>query len=224
MQKSIKVVIAGLGFLVGCADADLLDPSTAAATGTETPAVTEAESAALALSSASRPGIGRIRCPSNLPAALNPPADATLEQALAARGVQIYTCAVPAAGGAPAFALKAPHATLSEGFDTTAIHFAGPSWQALDGSLVTATRLASAPAPDTTAIPWLLLQAALHVGAGSFADVTIIQRLDTVGGLAPATGCDDAHLGVEALVPYRANYFFYHTAASGERIRQCSSP
>jgi hypothetical protein len=136
--------------------------------------------------------------------------------------VQIYTCAIPAAGGAPVWTLKAPHAVLGKhGVD--AIHFAGPSWQANDGSLVTATRVASAPAPDTTDIAWLLLQAATHKGAGVFADVTWIQRLSTEDGAAPATGCDDAHVGAEVLAPYAADYFFYRASSDGERIRQCAA-
>lgn len=166
-------------------------------------------------------GVGRVRCPFDVPAVLNPPAEATLSDSFAARGVQSYTCAVPAAGGAPAWTLKAPHAVLFKGFETAAIHFAGPSWQANDGSLVTATRAAGDPGPDPTAIPWLLLKAATNVGPGIFADVTWVQRLDTEGGVAPATGCDDLHVGAQVLVPYRANYFFYRTALSGQKVRQC---
>jgi hypothetical protein len=222
MRKSITLAVGGFMFLGGgCADADLEDPAPAG--GNDTPSVVQG-----ALSGRKggddRGGGGRVRCPTDLPAALNPPPDATIAEALAATGVQIYTCTVPAGGGTPVFALKAPHAVLHEGSDTKAIHFAGPSWQALDGSLVTATRLASAAAPDPTAIPWLLLQAASHVGAGVFADVTFIQRLDTVGGVAPTTGCDDAHIGSEVLVPYRANYFFYQTAVCGSRVHRCGSP
>lgn len=167
---------------------------------------------------------GRIRCPKETPAALNPPADATLKVALAARGVQIYVCAAPAAGGAPAWTLKAPHAVLSQGNgEEAAIHFAGPSWQALDGSLVTGARTASAPGSDAAAIPWLLLKAATNVGAGLFSDVTWIQRLDTVGGVAPATGCDATHVDAQVLVPYTANYFFYKTAEAGKHVRQCAA-
>ena len=168
--------------------------------------------------------IGHVRCPFDVPATLNPPADATLQSAFAARGVQIYTCAAPAAGGAPAWTLKAPHAVLFKGFETAAIHFAGPSWQALDGSLVTGTRTAADPGPDPTAIPWLLLQAATNVGPGVFADVTWIQRLDTEGGAAPATGCDGTHLGAQVLVSYRASYFFSRAAVAGEKVRQCAAP
>ena len=168
-------------------------------------------------------GVGRVRCPADMPAGLDPPVEATLEAAFPARGVQIYVCAAPAAGGVPAWTLKAPHALLFEGFETAAIHFAGPSWQALDGSLVTATRAGSAPSPDIDSIPWLLLQAATNVGPGLFADTTWIQRLETDGGAAPATGCDDAHLGAQTLIPYRADYFFYHTAAAGQHVRQCKA-
>jgi hypothetical protein len=168
-------------------------------------------------------GLFQVRCPRDVPAALNPPADATLAAALPARGVQIYTCAVPSAGGAPVWTLKAPHAVLGKGHDVQAIHFAGPSWQANDGSLVTATKVGASPAPDATDIPWLLLQAATHTGAGAFADVTWIQRLATEDGAAPTTGCDDAHVGATVLAPYAADYFFYRTSSAGERIRQCAA-
>jgi Protein of unknown function (DUF3455) len=165
----------------------------------------------------------RVRCPKGIPAALNPPPDATIKTSLLAKGVQIYLCAVPPAGGAPVWTLKAPHAVLNAGADApAAIHFAGPSWQALDGSLVTGTRTASAPSPSATAIPWLMLQAASNVGAGLFSDVTWIQRLDTVGGAAPAAGCDEAHAGAQVLTGYRATYVFYHKATSAH-VRQCAS-
>lgn len=215
------------GFEVGIAARVALATAVACAGASCTAADDAAEPSASTTSAAlafriSEAGMARARCPHNVPAALNPPADATLQSALYALGTQNYVCAAPAAGGAPAWTLKAPHAILLRGLDTAAIHFAGPSWQAQDGSVVVGTRSASAPAPDTTNIPWLLLQAASHTGAGEFAPVSWIQRLDTSRGVAPATGCDDAHLGAEALVPYQAQYFFYVPAAPGEAIRQCA--
>ncbi|HEX4353270.1 MAG TPA: DUF3455 domain-containing protein, partial [Polyangiales bacterium] len=54
-----------------------------------------------------------------------------------------------------------------------------------------------------------LLEAASHAGHGVMADVTYVQRLDTKGGLAPASGCDAAHLGASARVNYSAVYAFY---------------
>jgi hypothetical protein len=165
-----------------------------------------------------------VECPRNLPAALNPPADATLVAGLPARGVQIYICTAAATpDAAPAWVLKAPHAVLFQEQEAALIHFAGPSWQALDGSLVTGARFAAAPAPDGTSIPWLLLQAASNVGPGILADVTWIQRLDTVGGAAPATGCDANHLNAQVLLAYRADYFFYRSVTAGKHVHQCSS-
>lgn len=163
-------------------------------------------------------------CPAKVPAALDPPSDVTIKASFAARGVQIYTCAASATGAAPAWTLKAPHAALTaRDGEIGAIHFAGPSWEATDGSTVTAARLASDPGPHADAIPWLLLQVKTIQGAGLFGDVTYIQRLATSGGVAPATGCDPEHLGAETLVPYRADYVFYHAAPAGDPIRRCAS-
>jgi len=39
--------------------------------------------------------------------------------------------------------------------------------------------------------------------------VTYIQRVDTVGGQAPADGCDKSRAGSEAPVDYQASYYFY---------------
>ena len=36
-----------------------------------------------------------------------------------------------------------------------------------------------------------------------------INHLDTVGGIAPSTGCDVDHVGAVARVDYSATYFFY---------------
>jgi hypothetical protein len=164
----------------------------------------------------------RLPCPAHVPEALNPPEQATIELGLPANGVQVYACSSAKPGEAPSWTLEAPHALLSSGPRVAAIHFAGPTWQALDGSQVKGGRLASADAPIATAIPWLLLSATPS-GKGTFAQTTHIQRLDTVGGKAPSAGCDASHLGEKVLVPYRANYFFYRSAAAGEPVRQCRS-
>lgn len=215
-MKSIRYAIAGLTVLAGCEGMDELPDTNAVTTVASAVTGADAKAGGADVRSVSR-------CPDGLPETLNPPADATLLPVMGAKGVQIYVCATPAAGGDPVFTLKAPHANLSQGGDLAAIHFAGPAWQALDGSQVAGARLASAPSPDPTAIPWLLLQATPTAAAGLFADVTIIQRLNTEGGVAPATGCDAAHIGAQVLVPYRADYFFYHPAGGANRLKQCRS-
>ena len=86
------------------------------------------------------------------------------------------------------------------------MHYAGPTWESNSGSKVVATRLAAC-SPDATAIPWLLLQATSTDGPGVFSSVTYVQRVNTVGGVAPAA--PGSSIGALAEVPYTAEYFFY---------------
>jgi hypothetical protein len=126
-----------------------------------------------------------------------------------AKGDQIYTCKGDAAQFA--WTLKAPDAQL---FDKDGKpfgkHFAGPSWEATDGSRVTGKAAANVPSPDPDSIPWLLVTIVGHSGSGGvLSRATTIQRLNTKGGKAPAAGCDAAHSGQELRVPYSADYVFH---------------
>jgi hypothetical protein len=122
-------------------------------------------------------------------------------------GVQIYACSAVTAGYAWVF--KAPEATLyNNGGHVAGKHYVGPTWEANDGSTVVGAKIAAAT-PDPTAIPWLLLGAVSHAGDGRMTDVTYIQRLETTGGIAPASGCDATTVGASARVPYTATYYFY---------------
>ena len=146
-----------------------------------------------------------------VPPQLQPPPSAVPILRATAHGFQIYTCsAKPGAGFAWSF--KAPEALLND-FATgrvAAKHFAGPTWQAIpDGSMVVGDAIASVPAPNGIGVPWLLLRARTHQGAGVMSTVSFIQRLDTSGGLAPAGGCDPAYVGQEARIPYTATYLLY---------------
>jgi uncharacterized protein DUF3455 len=163
-----------------------------------------------------------LPCPAQVPAAIDPPPQVTLALALAASGTQNYVCSPGKDGAAASWTLDGPHALLNVGKDVVGIHFAGPSWQALDGSLVKGTKVAAADAPKPGNVPWLLLSG-MPSGAGTFGAITYIQRLETSGGVAPKDGCDAAHIGVKALIPYKTNYYFYRAAAEGEKVKQCSS-
>lgn len=217
-------------FVCACAEAEppaprLVSTAPSAAPSSELPTAPAAPAAEPWLANIARhpsEPAAALPCPARVPEALDPPADATLEQAYAASGVQVYACTQSEPGGAPSWVLEAPHALLTTGKSIAAIHFGGPAWQSLDGSSVKAARLASADAPDPGAVAWLLLSATPS-GAGTFGKTTHIQRLDTAGGKPPPTGCDPAHLGARALVPYRAGYYFYRQAAAGEPIQQCRS-
>ncbi|MEO5729572.1 MAG: DUF3455 domain-containing protein [Byssovorax sp.] len=149
--------------------------------------------------------------PPETPDALKVPAGQTLVLEAAAEGVQIYTC--QAAEGAPeafAWTLKAPEATLSnQAREKIGTHSAGPTWALNDGSKLTGAVKAKADAPDSSAIPWLLLEKKSTEGTGAFGKVTFIQRVHTAQGKAPAAGCDAAHAGAETRVAYTADYYFY---------------
>lgn len=124
------------------------------------------------------------------------------------KGVQIYAC--KASGGSLAWTLKAPDATLADAKgQAIGKHFAGPSWQANDGSTVVGEPLNASPSPDAGAIPWLVLHAKSHTGSGTMATVQYIVRERTEGGMAPASGCDAGHVGNEVRVPYSAVYLFF---------------
>ena len=127
-----------------------------------------------------------------------------------AQGIQIYACQATADDPtAFEWAFRAPEADLRN-LDGELIgrHYAGPTWEGLDGSLVVGMARASADSPDPTAIPWLLLEARSHDGAGLFSSVSYVQRIDTHEGRAPAQGCGASTLGQEARVPYTAVYAF----------------
>lgn len=64
------------------------------------------------------------------------------------------------------------------------------------------------------AIAWLLVTKVGAqdgpTGGNTLTKTTFIQRLNTSGGLAPATGCiSSMDVGNQAFVPYTADYFFY---------------
>jgi hypothetical protein len=143
-----------------------------------------------------------------VPQQLQPPANLQLLLQVHAKGDQVYTCKSDAAQFT--WTLKAPDAQL---FDKNGKpfgkHFAGPSWEANDGSRVTGKAVANSPSPDADSIPWLLVTILTREGSGVLSQVTTIQRLNTKGGKAPASGCDASRVDQKVRVPYSAEYRFY---------------
>src|SRR5262249_48986783 len=133
---------------------------------------------------------------------------------------QNYACQATATGQAWVFV--APEATLlNPGGEVAGIHFAGPTWQANDGSQVVGARVAGFTV-DATAIPWLLLRAVSHDGDGRMAKVPFIHRLATVEGIPPpAADCNAAPLGTAARQDYSATYFFYEARHGDSDGPQC---
>ena len=138
-----------------------------------------------------------------VPAGLQVPDGNKVEFHAYAVGVQIYQW-----DGAK-WVFVAPEAVLFADAGANgeiAIHYAGPTWESNSGSKVVGARLAGATV-DPSAIPWLLLQAKTTEGPGIFARTTYIQRVNTTGGIAPATA--GTSVGQQARVPYTAEYYFY---------------
>jgi len=144
----------------------------------------------------------------SVPKELQPPAGEQVLLQVHAKGDQVYVC--KADGGQTGWTLKGPDAQLfDQGGKPFGKHFAGPSWQASDGSMVTGKAVANAPSPDADSVPWLLLTVISRNGDGVVSRATSIQRINTKGGKAPASGCDAAHAGQEARAPYSADYVFF---------------
>jgi hypothetical protein len=121
-------------------------------------------------------------------------------------GVQIYSC------NGVAWGFVAPRANLYDDHGKLIItHFAGPTWQAMDGSRAVG-QLVDFVTVDATAIPWVLLSASTAAGPDGdrLVATTYIQRIATTGGLAPpAADCNATTAGTVAEVPYTADYYFW---------------
>jgi Protein of unknown function (DUF3455) len=155
--------------------------------------------------------ISSAATPPVIPGALTVPGTHVLALETQATGVQIYVC--NARKDDPTrfeWVFKAPEAELfgSNG-KKIGIHYAGPTWEANDGSTVVGELKARDIGPDPSAIPWLLLSGKSTSGDGIFSQTQSIQRLQTVGGKAPAEGCNQAQVGQEMRVPYKATYYFF---------------
>jgi hypothetical protein len=96
------------------------------------------------------------------------------------------------------------------------------AWQYLDTSTIwafatpehTATTATDPDFVKPGAVAWLLLTVSGAkdgpTGGDTLTNTTFVQRVNTVGGLAPSTGCSSlADVGREAFIPYRADYVFY---------------
>ena len=119
-------------------------------------------------------------------------------------GAQVYECKADGHAGL-AWSFREPVATLVSGGKTIGRHFAGPSWEMADGSLVVGKVVAPAPGTSADDIPWLKLEVSEHRGSGLLGDVTSVQRLATVGGRKSGPCTKEGTLVAE---PYEATYVF----------------
>jgi Protein of unknown function (DUF3455) len=156
---------------------------------------------------------GQAHARDQIPGAIAVPEGNKLSLKAHAEGVQIYACNATATG--PAWGLVAPRANLYDKRGRViGTHFAGPTWQADDGSKVVGKRDAGVNV-DPSAIDWLLLSAVSSASGPRkhddlLAGTTYIQRINTTAGLVPATAdCHAGTVGNRVEVPYAADYLFY---------------
>lgn len=171
--------------------------------------------------------------PPPMPEAIQVPPGYKPYLAAHAIGTQGYVCV--AVGAVYSWAPFGPQATLFNGEGEQILtHFLSPTpysllpnptWQhSRDSSVVWGQMIRSSSDPNFVAagaVPWLLLEAVV-VGDGPTGGDTLvpsrfIQRLNTVDGLAPSTGCaGPGDIKKRALAPYEADYFFYREKARHE--------
>ena len=138
-----------------------------------------------------------------LPAAIAAP-DEKVVLTLHAVGMQYYDCK-PGADGKLVWTFNSPQATLTSADKVAGYHNAGPTWELMDGSSITAKAVGNAPGTNPNDIPWLKLEVNSHKGTGQLSDVTTVQRINTVGGVLKGS-CDREKAGEG--MPYSADYVF----------------
>ncbi|WP_219218781.1 DUF3455 domain-containing protein [Variovorax boronicumulans] len=107
-----------------------------------------------------------------------------------------------------------PNAVLNDRAGKQVGKYYGPpaTWEANDGSKLTATQLAVAPSGPTS-LPFQLVKANPAMGSGAMTGVTYIQRVALTGGVAPAaTPCTPMNKGQKTTVKYQADYIFWKAA------------
>jgi Protein of unknown function (DUF3455) len=143
------------------------------------------------------------RAAETLPDAIQAPGD-TAVLTLHAEGAQVYECKA-SADGKLTWVFREPIATLFDNGKTVGRHYAGPNWEHADGSAVTGKAIGNAPGATANDIPLLKLEVVARRGSGTLANISTVQRINTVGGKLDGA-CDKA--GTWRSIPYSADYVF----------------
>lgn len=150
----------------------------------------------------------------NLPATVQVPSGNVVAMETVGSGDITYQCRDKAnMPGQTEWVFAGPDALLKSRAGKQVGKYYGPpaTWEAMDGSKITGTQLAVAPA-GTGNIPYQLVKANPVVGSGAMSGVTYIQRVAIQGGVAPALACTSANKGEKTIVKYQADYIFWKAA------------
>lgn len=152
---------------------------------------------------------------SSLPATVQVPAGQRIAMETVGAGDITYECrAKKDMPSAFEWVFVGPDAKLMDRSGKVVGRYYGPpaTWESNDGSKVTATQLAVAPASAGN-IPLQLVKANPATGMGAMQGVTYIQRVATQGGVAPAVACTATNAGQKQVVKYQADYIIWKAAS-----------
>jgi len=156
----------------------------------------------------------RMASQDSLPDSVKVPAGHRVAMQTVGVGEILYECrAKKDAAGQFEWTFIGPDAVLNDRSGMKVGKYYGPpaTWESRDGSKLTATQVAVAPAGAGN-IPYQLVKANPATGNGAMTGTTYIQRVATVGGVAPSAGCDAGKLGAKQTVRYQADYIFWKAA------------
>jgi hypothetical protein len=102
---------------------------------------------------------------------------------LHAQGAQIYECKADS-DGKSVWQFREPIASLFLDGTTVGRHYAGPTWELADGSMVVGKVAGRAPGSTPNDIRLLKLQVVSQRGTGQLTGASAIQRINTKGGSA----------------------------------------
>lgn len=159
---------------------------------------------------AAMPAFSAIPEPSGLGRGLRAGADEEPAFVLSARGTNLFQCKARVnEPDAYAWYFVAPEATLYEGTRVAGSHRAAGQFES-DGDRTSVFGVLRATQPGgADNLPWAAMRAVPTGDSGTFAGVTMIQRVNTAGGVASAEGGTAANAGNETRVNFTADYDFY---------------
>ena len=156
------------------------------------------------------PAAAAIPEPAGLAANLRVPANEAPAFMLSGNGVYIYQCRQAYLNpNVYEWAFVVPDATLYEGSRSIARHATVGLYESLSDRSSVSGVVRSQQGAGAANLPWVLVLAQPIGDSGIFAGVSSFQRVNTVGGAAPTTGCGPDNIGDEARVAFQADYYFY---------------
>ena len=139
------------------------------------------------------------------------PSDTEPVLRLAGRGAQVFRC--EKRDGRGVWIFRQPDGELLDGAGkVVGRHGANFSFEHTDGSRLLSTIVAHDEAPRPTDLRWLLMSTK-SFGKGAFEGVTHVQRVNTTGGMPPAS-CDLSHAGRVLRIDFNADFVFYRARAT----------